>query len=63
MPHIKLPDGVPGIVSLLTQYPDSAKHLSGLAQTVLRGPSSLSRSRSRNYCHLCLGRETNAISA
>lgn len=41
MPHIQLPDGIPGIVGLLNTYPDSAEHLSGLAQTVLRGPSSL----------------------
>lgn len=62
MPHIELPEGVPGIVSLLTQYPDSAKHLSGLAQAVLRGPSSLTEAEreliatfvsSGNECEFC----------
>src|SRR5579872_6079323 len=41
MPHIQLPEGIPGIVGLLNTFRDSAEHLSGLAQAVLRGPSSL----------------------
>lgn len=41
MPHIQLPEGLPGIVGPLTAYPVSAEHLSSLAQAVLRGPSSL----------------------
>ncbi len=62
MAHIKLPDGVPGIVGLLTQYPDSAQHLSGLAQSVLRGPSSLTEAEREtiatfvsagNECRFC----------
>lgn len=62
MPHIKLPDGVPGILGPLMAYPDSEKHLSGLAQAVLRGPSSLSDAEremiatfvsSGNECYFC----------
>lgn len=68
MSHIKLPDGAPGIVGLLTQYPDSAQHLSGLAQSVLRGPSSLTEAEreiiatyvsAENECRFC----TNAHAA
>lgn len=63
MPHIKLPDGVPGILGPLTQYPESARHLSGLAQTVLRGPSSLTEAEREliathvsagNECQFCM---------
>ncbi len=41
MAHITLPEGVPGIVGPLLAYPDTEKHLSGLAEALLRGPSSL----------------------
>ena len=41
MAHIKLPDGEPGITGLLVAYRDTEKHLNGLAQTAMRGPSSL----------------------
>ena len=41
MAHIPLPDGLPGISGPLRAYPDTAQHLLGLAQTLLRGPSSL----------------------
>lgn len=63
MPHIKLPEGVPGILGPLTQYPNSAKHLSGLAQAVLRGPSSLTEAEREliatqvsagNECQFCM---------
>lgn len=62
MAHIKLPEGIPGIVGPLTAYPESAKFLSGLAQTVLRGPSSLTEAEremiathvsSGNECFFC----------
>jgi uncharacterized peroxidase-related enzyme len=62
MPHIKLPDGAPGITGPLQAYPDSAQHLSGLAQAMLRGPSSLTeaereiiatRVSSGNECYFC----------
>ena len=42
MPHITLPDGLPGINGPMTAYPETAKHLNALAQELLRGPSSLS---------------------
>jgi uncharacterized peroxidase-related enzyme len=41
MPHIELPEGLPGIVGPMVAYPDTEKHLNGLADTLLRGPSSL----------------------
>ena len=41
MAHIKLPDGVPGIVGPMIAYPETQIHLSGLAEALLRGPSSL----------------------
>ncbi len=62
MSHIKLPDGAPGITGPLQAYPDSAKHLSGLAQAMLRGPSSLTQAEreiiatrvsSGNECYFC----------
>lgn len=62
MSHIHLPDGVPGIVGPLQAYPASAQHLTGLAQAVLRGPSSLTEAEreiiathvsSGNECYFC----------
>ena len=41
MAHIPVPEGLPGIFGLITAYPEPAKHLAGLAQALLRGPSSL----------------------
>lgn len=41
MPHIKLPDGEPGISGLLVTFRDTEKHLNGLAQAAMRGASSL----------------------
>ena len=41
MAHISLPEGVPGIVGPMMAYPEAAKHLNGLAEHLLRGPSSL----------------------
>jgi uncharacterized peroxidase-related enzyme len=43
MPHIALPDGVPGILSLFAARPDTAEPLRELADALLRGPSPLSR--------------------
>ena len=40
MPHISLPQ-VPGIVAPMMAYPETAVHLNGLAEALLRGPSSL----------------------
>lgn len=62
MAHITLPDGVPGIVGPLKRYPETARHLSGLAQVLLRSPSSLTPAEreviaayvsSRNDCYFC----------
>jgi len=62
MPHIELPEGLPGIVGPMTAYPDTEKHLNALAETLLRGPSSLTpaereliatRVSSGNECYFC----------
>jgi uncharacterized peroxidase-related enzyme len=62
MPHIELPEGLPGIVGPLVAYPDTEKHLNGLAETLLRGPSSLTPGEremiaayisSCNECNFC----------
>jgi alkylhydroperoxidase family enzyme len=41
MPHVNLPEGEPGISGLLVTYRETEKFLNGLAQAVMRGPSSL----------------------
>jgi uncharacterized peroxidase-related enzyme len=41
MPHITLPEGLPGILGPMVAYPETEKHLNGLADSMLRGPSSL----------------------
>jgi uncharacterized peroxidase-related enzyme len=62
MPHILLPEGVPGIVGPLLAYPQTEKYLSGLAEVLLRGPSSLTPAEreiiaafvsSANGCSFC----------
>lgn len=62
MAHIQLPEGAPGIMGPLLAYPETAQHLSGFAQALLRGPSSLSpaeremiatRVSAGNECHFC----------
>ena len=61
MPHIDLPQ-LPGIVGLLVQYPQTAGPLNGLADALLRGPSSLTAAEretiagyvsARNECTFC----------
>ena len=42
MPHISLGNDAPGIMSLFTYRPETAKPLCDLAEVLLRGPSSLS---------------------
>ncbi len=42
MPHIALPEHVPGIRSLAEYRPDTGQHLYELAQTLLRGESPIS---------------------
>lgn len=64
MPHIDLPEGVPGIRGPLNEYPETAKPLLDLAQTLLRGDSPLSEGEreliaayvsNRNDCTFCAG--------
>ncbi len=68
MPHITLPEGAPGIVGPMIAYPETEIHLNGLAEALLRGPSSLTPSEremiaarvsSGNECFFC----TNAHAA
>jgi uncharacterized peroxidase-related enzyme len=62
MPHIALPEGVPGIRSALQYRPETAKPLLELAEILLRGPNSLTSAEremiaafvsARNDCHFC----------
>jgi uncharacterized peroxidase-related enzyme len=62
MPHITLPDGVPGISGPMQAYPETAKPMRMLAQALLRGPSSLTEAEREmiathvsrgNECHFC----------
>jgi uncharacterized peroxidase-related enzyme len=62
MAHITLPEGAPGIVGPMLAYPETEKHLSGLAEALLRGPSSLTPAErevigtfvsSANGCFFC----------
>ena len=41
MAHITVPEGAPGILGPMIAYPETQTHLSGLAEALLRGPSSL----------------------
>ena len=43
MPHITLPEGLPGISGPMAFRPETARPLRELAETLLRGPSTLSR--------------------
>ncbi|UFH52984.1 carboxymuconolactone decarboxylase family protein [Spirosoma sp. KNUC1025] len=62
MPHIQLPEGVPGIRSLVMYRPDTGKPLYELAQVLLRGESPLSQAEreliatyvsAQNSCNFC----------
>jgi len=62
MPHISLPDGLPGILGPMVFRPETAKPLNELAEVLLRGPSTLSRGEreliatyvsSENECFFC----------
>jgi uncharacterized peroxidase-related enzyme len=39
--HITVPEGAPGIIGPMAAYPETEKHLNGLAEALLRAPSSL----------------------
>jgi uncharacterized peroxidase-related enzyme len=62
MPHISLPEGIPGIRGPLSIRPDIARPLSEFTETLMRGENSLSRSEreliatvvsSLNDCFYC----------
>jgi len=62
MPHIKLPENMPGMIGVLKYSPETAKPLMELVEVLMRGPSSLSRSEraliamytsSLNDCRFC----------
>ena len=62
MAHIKLAEGIPGIVGLMAFSPETAKPLNALAEVLLRGPNSLSPGdretiatyvSSQNDCYFC----------
>ena len=62
MAHIKLPEGEPGIIGPLTAYRETEKHLDGLANALMCGPSSLTLAEreliatyvsSGNECYFC----------
>ena len=57
MAHITLPEGVPGIVGPMIAYPETQTHLSGLAEALLRGPSSLTSAEARVDRVLCVARQ------
>lgn len=63
MAHINVPEGVPGIRSLVLFRPETGKHLYELAQVLLRDPSPLSPAEreliathvsARNNCTFCM---------
>lgn len=63
MAYIAVPEGVPGIRSLVMFRPETGKHLYELAQVLLRGESPLSQAdreliathvSSRNNCMFCM---------
>jgi len=62
MAHIRLPEGIPGILGPMAFSPETAKPLNDLAEVLLRAPNSLSPSdreliatyvSSQNDCYFC----------
>jgi uncharacterized peroxidase-related enzyme len=62
VPHISLPPELPGITSAFAFRPETARPLRELAETLLRGPNTLTSAEretiaafvsSRNDCHFC----------
>jgi uncharacterized peroxidase-related enzyme len=62
MPHISLPEGLPGITSGFAFRPETAKPMRELAEVLLRGPNTLTSGERemiatlvshRNECHFC----------
>jgi uncharacterized peroxidase-related enzyme len=63
MAHIDLPDDLPGIRGPMTKYPDTAQHLRGLAEALLRDSFSLTPAEreliatyvsAQNECKFCM---------
>src|SRR5580704_3318257 len=72
MAYINVPEGVPGIRSLVMFRPETGKHLYELAQVLLRGPSPLSPAEReliaayvshRNHCMFCMSSHAAAARA
>jgi uncharacterized peroxidase-related enzyme len=62
MPHIALPEGLPGITGGFAFRPETAKPMRELAEVLLRGPNTLTSGEremiatlvsDRNDCHFC----------
>jgi uncharacterized peroxidase-related enzyme len=62
MAHIRLPEGLPGILGPMAFSPDTAKPLNALAEVLLRAPNSFSEAdremiatyvSSQNDCYFC----------
>ena len=62
MPHIQLPEGIPGILGPMAFSPETAEPLNALAEVLLRGPNSLTPGEremiatyvsSENDCFFC----------
>ncbi len=62
MAHIRLPEGIPGILGPMAFSPETAKPLNALAEVLLRGPNTLTPAEremiatyvsSQNDCHFC----------
>jgi uncharacterized peroxidase-related enzyme len=62
VPHIELPEGLPGITAALAYRPETARPLLALAELLLRGPSTLTSGEremiaafvsTRNDCYFC----------
>lgn len=72
MPHIDLGNQYPGIVGLMVRYPETAKHINALVESLLREPHSLSSGEREmiaayvslqndcNFCHQCHAAAANA---
>jgi len=62
MPHIKLPEGLPGIRGAMAFRPETARPLNDLVETLLHSPNSLTAGEREliatyvsylNDCHYC----------
>jgi AhpD family alkylhydroperoxidase len=60
MADIELAEGIPGITGPMMKYPETAQHLRGLAEALLRGPSSL-RSAERELIATHVSAQNNCL--